>query len=130
MFKSVPVDWVSEAYLVSGTNGSFTEFILYTHMSKTHQYNHCVGISFQLYYLPSRITLIEDQTNGNQLQMSHKLIPFKGVYDYFVLYQMFKNIRERKHVKYTHKIDNQLIPHNHETRIWVNNKLVSPRCSK
>ena len=97
MFKSVPVDWVFEAYLVSGTNGSFTEFILYTLIFKTHQCNHCVGLSFQLYYSPSRITLIEDQTKFNQLQRSHKLIPFKGVYGYLVLCKMFWIICERTH---------------------------------
>ena len=52
------------------------------------------------------------------------------MYDYFVLCKMFRIIRERKHVHFTQKIDNQLIPHNHETRSRVNNKLVIPRYSK
>ena len=43
---------------------------------------------------------------------------------------MFRIIHERKHVHFTKKIDNQLFPHNHETRSRVNNKLVMPRYSK
>ena len=43
---------------------------------------------------------------------------------------MFRIIRDRKHVHSTQKIYNQLIPHNHETRSRVNNKLVIPRYSK
>ena len=62
--------------------------------------------------------------------MSPKLIRFEGVYDFFILCKMFRIIPERKHVHYTQKYDNQLIPHNHETRFRVNNKLVIPRQSK
>ena len=85
------VDWGYEACLVSGTKGSFTESVLYAHIFKTHLCNHCMGISFQLYSSSSGITnikaisLIEDQTNANELQMSPKLIQFEGVYDYFIL---------------------------------------------
>ena len=43
---------------------------------------------------------------------------------------MFRIICERKNKKFTQKIDNQLIAHNHETRSGVNNKLVLPRYSK
>ena len=32
MFKSVLVDMGNEAYLVSGTGGSFREFVLYTYI--------------------------------------------------------------------------------------------------
>ena len=42
-----------------GTNERFTKPVLYTHISKTHLFNHCLGISFQLYCSHSRITNIK-----------------------------------------------------------------------
>ena len=136
MFKSVPVHRGYRAYLVSGTNGSFKEPVLNTHIFKTHLCNHCMGISSNsttccLEILTSRaISSIEDQTNTNQFQMSSQLIQFEGLYDYSVLCKLFRIIRERKHVHVTQKIDNQLIPHNHGTRSRVNNKLVIHLYSK
>ena len=62
--------------------------------------------------------------------MSPKFTLLKDVYDYFVLCKMSTIIRERKHVHFTPKIDRQLFPHNHETRVRVNNKLGIPRYSK
>ena len=41
--------------------------------------------------------------------------------------KMFRIICDRKHEHFTHKIDSQLIAHNHETRSRVDNKLVLPR---
>ena len=52
------------------------------------------------------------------------------MYDYFVPCKRFRIIRERKHDHFTQKIDNQIIPHNHETRSRLINKLVIPRYSK
>ena len=43
---------------------------------------------------------------------------------------MFGIIRERKHVHFTQKTYDHLIPHNHETRYRVNSKLVTPQNSK
>ena len=50
------------------------------------------------------ISLIEAQTNNNQLQMSPKFFQFKCVYDYFVLSKMFRFIYDRKHVHFTQKM--------------------------
>ena len=69
-------------------------------------------------------------TTRRQLKMSSKLTQFKGVHDYFVLWKMFRIIRERKHVHFTQKTYNQLIPKNHKTRSRANNNLVLPRYSK
>ena len=43
---------------------------------------------------------------------------------------MFRTIHARKHVHFAQKTDNQLIPHNLETRSRVSNKLEIPRYSK
>ena len=43
---------------------------------------------------------------------------------------MFRNIREQKHVHFTQKIDNHLVPHKQETRSRLDNRLVIPRYSK
>ena len=42
---------------------------------------------------------------------------------------MLRIIRVIKHVHFTQKVDNQLIPQNPETRSRVNNKIVIPRYS-
>ena len=76
------------------------------------------------------ISLIEDQTYTNELQMSPELVQFKGVYDYFVLCKMYINIREQKRVHFCQKIYSLLFPHHHETRSRVKNKSVIPRYSK
>ena len=73
------------------------------------------------------ITLITDESNTNELEMSYKFIQFKGVYVYFVLCKMYRIICERKQEHFTLKIDNQVIINEDETRPRVNNKLVLPR---
>ena len=67
---------------------------------------------------------------GGEEGATSSLDQIKGVFDYFVPCKIMRNIRERKHVHFTRKIYNQLVPHNHETRSRVNNKLVIPRYSK
>ena len=76
------------------------------------------------------IALVTHQSNTSHLEISSKFIEFKGVYDYLVLWKMYRLICERKHEHFILKIYNQVIAHEHETRSRANNKLVLPRCTK